>query len=195
MSPHAMAQEYSDNESWKLGIKTGAIFGSISGGALENARMKYGFSGGIYYKHKVSTWGHIMVEGNGSFRGSNYNNKANELYRIGTFYIETPVVLMVNTKQNSDKVTVFAGGQFSVLANATSYVDPKPTPEREAPSLQPVDYFAVAGVQLNNYYTGIQLALKWGLSDINNNITFPNFGPEVKSGNMRNFGVELSFYF
>jgi hypothetical protein len=188
-------QYYPKGDNFKLGIKTGAAFTRLNGGVLVNPAVKYGFTGGIFYRRPVGDLFHFQAETNAGFRGGNFRNGDDEYYKLSTFYIEVPVLWMVDLKKGSDDWAVFAGAQASYLANATIYVEPNVIPQREQPSLNPMDYMAVVGIQRNTYYAGIQLALKWGLTDINDNIAFDDFGPEPQSGEIRNFGIELSVYF
>lgn len=188
-------QLYPKDDTYKLGIKTGAVFTRLNGGVLVNPAIKYGFSGGVFFRHPVGNNFHVQVESNATFRGGNFKNGEDEYYKLSTFYLELPAMWMVDLKKGSDEWCAFVGAQASVLANATIYVDPNVIPQKEQPNLKNMDYFGIIGIQRNTYYAGFQLALKLGLTDINGGVEFVDFGPDPRSGQIRNFGVELSVYF
>jgi len=190
------SQRYQDKEKYTIGIKVGTCFSSLIGQELKNPKVKFGFQGGVYYRQRLGTSLHLLTEMNASFRGSNFNNGKTGYSRISLLNLDLPVLLMFDVSAKKNEHLVFMGPQATYIATSDLYVNPDNVSKYKNLDLKPFDVMAVAGYHYNGYYMGWQVAVKYGLLDINDGIMFIDVKPVTGTGKLiRNISLELSMFF
>lgn len=190
------AQLYQNKEKYHVGIKAGIGPTTLTGSELKNNRTKVGFQGGFFYRHTLGKNFHFQSELLASYKGARFDNGPGTYQRINLLYADAPQLLMVDVSKKQNKHLVILGPQLSVLLNSEMYVDGAFKAKQRDLGLTATDFFAVAGYQFNGYYNGIQVALRYGLRNINNNLYFKDVEPITGTGkSIKNFGVDISVLF
>lgn len=181
------------NEQLKLGVKMGTGAGMMIGQELQNPRPKYVITGGAYLHYRFSKHWSIQPEANVSFRGSNFNNGDNQYTSITEYALDVPFLIMYGlTKQNT--VNLFVGGQFSHTLNRSMYLKGAVVPASPTPSMSNQNWFAVLGSQFQTPFIGFQIALKYGITDMNTGLS-PVMNPPNTGKDIHQTLLELNLLF
>lgn len=199
MSSLSYTQSYPDNENFKVGLNAGLNLTSTLGGELQNARIKYGFVVGMYYRQPINKkkTNHLQFDLRAAFKGANYANEGEDKYRkINLFYLDAPLIDYIQLKPKSKHFLV-VGAQYSQLMNALIFVNPAQTnPTSEGVNLKNYDISALAGYHFNGYYAGWSLMLTLGLVDINSGLNLPDILPATGTGKpIHNIAFTTLVYF
>lgn len=181
------------NEQLKVGVKMGTGAGMMVGQELQNPRPKYVITGGAYLHYRFSKHWSLQPEANVSFRGSNFNNGDNQYASITEYALDLPLLIMCGlTKQNT--VNVFVGGQFSHTLNRAMYLKDAVVPASPTPSMRHENWFAVLGGQFHTPFIGFQVALKYGITDMNTGLS-PTMNPPNTGKDIHQTLLELNILF
>jgi hypothetical protein len=181
------------NEQLKAGIKFGTGVSTLLGNELSNPRPSYMISGGAYLRYRFKKHWFVQPEANIAFKGSNFNNGTLQYESLRMYYVDVPVLLMRGLNEQNTS-NVFAGLQYSRVLNASIYLKDEPLPESSSPAIKNDDLAAVAGAQFHTPFVGFQIAVKYGLIDINNGI-LPNLNPPNTGKDIHHFVVEFNLLF
>jgi hypothetical protein len=199
LSVLSFAQSYPDNENFKVGLNAGLNLTSTLGSELDNARIKYGFVVGMYYRQPLNRKKihHVQFDVRAAFKGATYNNPGEDRYRkLNLFYIDAPLTDYIQLGSESKHFLVF-GAQYSQLMNALMFINPvQSKPISEGVNFLNYDVAALAGYHYNGYYAGWSFILTAGLLDINDGFNMPNILPATGTGNpIRNISFTTLVYF
>jgi hypothetical protein len=190
------AQLYQKDYKFHLGMKAGLGPTFLLGDELKNSVAKISFQGGIFFKHKLGGSLHIQSEALASYKGSKFNNGVNRYERVSLLYLDFPQYLQIDVSNKKNKHNVFFGPQAGFLVASEVYVNGAFKAKYRDLSLKQMDAMGVVGYQFNGYYTGFQVAFKYGLVDINKNLNFIDVLPETGTGKtIRNAAIDFSFLF
>ncbi|MES2779607.1 MAG: outer membrane beta-barrel protein [Bacteroidota bacterium] len=181
------------NEQLKVGIKFGSGVCTLLGNELANPRPSYMLSGGAYLRYRFKRHWFIQPEACITYKGSNFNNGTAQYQSVRMYYIDVPVLLMLGLNDENTS-NVFVGLQYSRLLNASLYLKDAPLPESTAPAIKKDDLAAVLGTQFHTPFVGFQIAVKYGLIDINNGL-LPNLNPPNTGKDIHHFTIEINFLF
>ncbi|MBC7381560.1 MAG: outer membrane beta-barrel protein [Bacteroidia bacterium] len=183
---------------FKLGIKMGAQTCTLLGSEMNNAKLTFGLLGGGYARFNLSkrlkNWS-IQTESQISFRGSNFSYTDSSYSALRLLYIDVPVIIFKAI--DSKKVhRIGMGVQFSYLLNSAMYLGKIIYPTATNPKLLRFDFSGIVAYQYHLPFFALQLAGKYGITNINIGSTWPDSAKPLNSnGNIRNFTVELSLIF
>ena len=196
MGLSSQAQLYQKDLKFHLGMKAGLGPTFLLGDELQNSVPKISFQGGIFYKHKLGKTLHFQSEALASYKGSKFDNGVNRYERISLLYLDFPQYLQIDVSGRENKHIVFFGPQAGFLVASEVYVNGAFKAKYRDLGLKSMDAMGVIGYQFNCYYTGFQVAFKYGLVDINKNLKFIDVLPETGTGKtIRNASLDFSFLF
>ena len=182
----------------KLGIKMGTQLCTFVGSEVPNATLTFGLLGGGYARfnlsRKLKNWS-IQTELQISFRGSNFKYTDSSYSALRLLYIDLPVIVFkaLDTKKNH---RIGVGTQFSYLLNSAMYLGKVIYPTSSSPGLLKYDVSGIVAYQYHLPFFAIQVAAKYGLTNINIGAVWPDeASPKNKNGAIRNFTVELNLLF
>jgi hypothetical protein len=181
------------NEQLKAGVKMGTGMGMTVGGELLNPRPKVMISGGVYLHYRFSKHWSLQPEMNVAYKGSNYKNGDGQYTSLSVYTMDVPLLLMVGlTPENT--VNLFTGMQYSRTLNRSMYEKGGLVPINPNPRMHDDDWAVVLGTQFQTPFVGFQIALKYGLRDLNTGLSStlnpPNTGKEIHQS-----VLELNFLF
>lgn len=194
----------------KLGVRAGLSFNTLSSGNLQNPRIGTGLTGGAYCRVKLGRYNAkepklfkyaFEPQFNFTYKGSRFANDTGEYSRISLFYLDMPLLFIINLDKKDGDYSLILGPQFSYLAKKSLFIksDPVPVdPDSAQLKFNPFDVVLVAGLQYCTRYVNIQLLVKPGLSNINRAMdarNAPLIRPLPNGQPIRNFSVELILAF
>lgn len=194
------AQLYKEGEKFRAGIKAGLAWTTLSGDALES-KGKSGFHTGLYYRQQLGTGkkNHLLTEGNVAFRGARYDYGIDRLERINLVAVETPVQwLRTLKKQEENAWNLILGAAPSAIIHTEAFARDEIVPRTLNLPVQWFNATAIAGVHLDTYYVGLQLAVKYSLRNIWTETPEFEYGllPNPQPGRVLNpLNVEFAVYF
>jgi hypothetical protein len=181
------------NEKLKAGVKMGSGVGMMVGQELQNPRPKYIITGGAYLRYLFSKHWSLQPEVNVNFRGSNFNNGDGQYSSITEYALDVPLLIMYGlTKQNT--VNILAGAQYSHTLNRSMYLKDSPVPASPTPSMSNDCWFVILGSQFHTPFIGFQVALKYGLTDLNTGLS-PTLNPPNTGKDIHQTVLELNILF
>jgi hypothetical protein len=181
------------NEQLKVGVKLGTGAGMMLGNELQNPRPKYMISGGAYLRYRFSKRWSIQPEANITFKGSNFKNGDGQYESISGYAVDIPVLLMVGlTPEN--RVNVFAGMQYSRTLGRSLYLKGSLVPDDSSLGMHRDDWAAVVGSQFQTPFVGFQVAVKYGLRDLNTGLT-PTLNPPNTGKDIHQAVLEINILF
>lgn len=182
------------DDKYKLGIKLGCQFSTLTGEENSNNTSNFGLNGGVYIRRKFKSekLGY-QIELNGSFRGSNFTPKDNEYSAIRLFYLDMPLLCFINLTKDENHKILF-GPQFSYLLTSSIYKGQFLDRYDSIPNLNKLDLLASVGYHFRMGHVSLQTMLKYGFISINNGI-LQGIKPTNTGKSMNNFIFELNFLF
>lgn len=193
---NSKAQLYQKDLKFHVGMKAGLGPTRLFGDELKKPVAKISFQGGVFFKHKLGQSLHFQSEALASYKGSKFDNGQNRYERISLLYLDFPQYLQIDVSKKKNKHIVFFGPQAGFLVASEVYVNGAFKARYSNLSLKKMDAMGVVGYQFNGYYSGFQVALKYGLVDINKNLYFKDVLPETGTGKtIRNASIDFSFLF
>ena len=179
-----------DNQ--KLGVKTSFNLSSMIGSSVENSRIKFGYTAGIYYSTSRQKKVNLYTEILGNFKGGNFKNGNTGYSKIALFYIDASILPNLSLANNR---SISIGPSFSYLGLSSVYVGDKKKPEDQTLDLSPFDMGLASFYTISQKIVSYQFGVKIGLMNINN-IAQNNLMPVINpSGTIRNFSVEIGMLF
>jgi hypothetical protein len=173
------AQLYQKDEKFHVGMKAGLGPTILFGDELKNAKTKISFQGGVFFKHRLGQSLHFQSEALASYKGGKFDNG-----------------VQIDVSNKTNKHIVFLGPQAGFLLSSEVYVNGAFKAKYRDLNLKKMDAMGVVGYQFNGYYTGFQVAIKYGLVDVNKNLYFKDVLPETGTGKtIRNASIDFSFLF
>ena len=158
----------SDLSNNKLGIKTSFNLSSITGSALMNSKVKFGYTAGSYFisntKKKTSVYAEII----GNFKGSNFNNGDTGYSKIALFYVDASLLPMF---QLQNKHAICIGPAVSYLGLSSLYVGKKKKSEIDKLNIKPWEYSIALYYHIPKSIVTFQFGTKVGLRNLNNNLS------------------------
>ncbi len=190
------AQLYHKDEKFHVGMKAGIGPTKLLGDELKKPVAKISFQGGVFFKHRMGKSLHFQTEALASYKGSKFDNGVNRYERISLLYLDLPQYLQIDVSKQENKHIVFFGPQASFLLASEVFVNGAFKARYRDLGVKPMDAMGVIGYQFNGYYTGFQVAFKYGLININDNLKFIDVLPETGTGKtIRNASLDFSFLF
>lgn len=190
-----------NSDPFKIGIKIGAGYSGMLGTELQNSVGRVGVDGSIYLRYRFKSKFTLIGELGASFRGSSFNNGDTGYSSIRMYYLDIPVYGAFPISKNKTTF-ILAGFQYSHLLNANMYVGRNGLPNPSSPALKTFDVLPLAGIQFNTDWVNIQLMLKYGLVNLNQNQPWPTSiqggSPTLPSntgGSIHNFAFEFNLFF
>ncbi len=184
------------DDKYKLGIKLGCQFSTLTGEENSNNTSNFGLNGGVYMRKKFKSekWGY-QIELNGSFRGSNFTPKDNEYSAIRLFYLDIPLLCFINLTKDENHKILF-GPQVSYLLTSSIYKGPFLDRYDSIPSIKKLDLLACVGYHIRLGHVSFQTMLKYGFISLNDvDGLLPGIKPTNTGKSMNNFIFELNFLF
>jgi hypothetical protein len=190
------AQLYQKDEKFHVGMKAGLGPTILFGDELKNAKTKISFQGGVFFKHRLGQSLHFQSEALASYKGGKFDNGVGSYERVSLLYLDFPQYLQIDVSNKTNKHIVFLGPQAGFLLSSEVYVNGAFKAKYRDLNLKKMDAMGVVGYQFNGYYTGFQVAIKYGLVDVNKNLYFKDVLPETGTGKtIRNASIDFSFLF
>lgn len=195
----------------KLGIKIGISPTWVNAPGMVNTRTQVGLQGGFYYRINLNRKNiHLHTEVTANFRGARFDNGKEGYSRLGLFYMDIPVYLMISFDKKQDHNLLF-GPVFSHLVRPTLFVYDDPLPRFSDLPLKRYDIAAGLTYIRSFELIGLSVGFKYGLSNIVKS-SFAEFGTPSSSGtkaiylkdiqpslapvnSIKNLGFEFSLYF
>ena len=184
------------DDKYKLGIKLGCQFSTLTGEENSNNTSNFGLNGGVYMRKKFKSekWGY-QIELNGSFRGSNFTPKDNEYSAIRLFYLDMPLLCFINLTKDENNKILF-GPQVSYLLTSSIYKGPFLDRYDSIPRIKKLDLLACVGYHIRLGHVSFQTMLKYGFISLNDvDGLLPGIKPTNTGKSMNNFIFELNFLF
>ena len=184
------------DDKYKLGIKLGCQFSTLTGEENSNNTSNFGLNGGVYMRRKFKSekWGY-QIELNGSFRGSNFTPKDNEYSAIRLFYLDIPLLCFINLTKDENHKILF-GPQVSYLLTSSIYKGPFLDRYDSIPRIKKLDLLACVGYHIRLGHVSFQTMLKYGFISLNDvDGLLPGIKPTNSGKSMNNFIFELNFLF
>ncbi len=184
------------DDKYKLGIKLGCQFSTLTGEENSNNTSNFGLNGGVYMRKKFKSekWGY-QIELNGSFRGSNFTPKDNEYSAIRLFYLDIPLLCFINLTKDENHKILF-GPQVSYLLTSSIYKGPFLDRYDSIPRIKKLDLLACVGYHIRLGHVSFQTMLKYGFISLNDvDGLLPGIKPTNTGKSMNNFIFELNFLF
>jgi len=183
----------SDLSNSKLGIKTSFNLSSITGSALMNPKVKFGYTAGSYFisntKKKTSVYAEII----GNFKGSNFNNGDTGYSKIALFYVDASLLPLFRL-QNDHAICI--GPTVSYLGLSSLYVGEKKKSEIDKLNIKPWEYSIALYYHVPKSIVTFQFGTKVGLRNLNNNLSLDDIYPNINpNGTIRNISVEIGMIF
>lgn len=197
---YSHAQLYREGEKYRAGIKAGIAWTTLSGDALKSFG-KTGFHTGLYYRQQMGTnkMNHLLTEGNVAFRGARYDYGIDRLDRINLVVVETPLQWLRTMKKNGDNSwNLLLGAAPSAIIHTEAFARDEIVPRTLNLPVQWFNATTIAGVHLDTYYVGLQLAVKYSLRNIWTDHPVFEYGllPNPASGKALNpLSIEFAVYF
>ena len=190
MVSFAQSNDLSDH---KLGIKTSINLSSISGSALMNPRVKFGYTAGSYFisntKKKTSVYAEII----GNFKGSNFNNGDTGYSKIALFYVDASLLPLFRL-QNDHAICI--GPTVSYLGLSSLYVGDKKKSDIDRLNLKPWEYSIALHYHVPKSIVTFQFGTKIGIRNLNNNLILDGIYPKINpKGTIRNISLEVGMLF
>ncbi len=196
ITSNLFAQNYTEGERFKVGLKAGPSFSLLVGTALTNSTPGYGFTGGVYYKYKLGGGFHFQTEITPSIRNSKFSNHASNGYeKISLFYIDASQLILKDLKKGSHAHCLVAGiaptGLLQSWVYNSYYLQ---SPAARDIKLNTFDALAVFGYQHNRKIIGFQTLVKVGLTNINRGLNMhDNNGNKLQPTNDRGYIRNISW--
>ncbi len=193
----AYSQPFPKSSKYKVGMTWGPNITTIFGSELENPTPRVGMALGASFRQKLNKNLHFGAELNASFRGSNFNNGGTDAYNsIRFIYFDLPINLMFNTSGKDQNQFLTVGLEPAYQTRSEIFVLPDVKARYKDQFFKPFDVAALIGYHFDFYYFGLRPSVRWGLTNINDNLLLENVMPETgKNGVIQNFTFDLKFYF
>lgn len=189
------AQEEASN-NFKLGIKTGVNFSTLLGSEFQNARPRFGYTAGFFYRQNYGRKKNNMIQSEilATFRGSNFANPVGDYQSIPIFSLDMPVLFGIPL---ATRKYIVVGPQVGYIALSSMYTNKALGKAylNDVP-FKPFNLDACIGYQSYNRTTGFQALIKNSVLNMNDGIFFEDINPPTgNGGTVYSFGIELSLLF
>lgn len=184
----------SGNKDFRLGIKTAINLSSLQGTELQNPRLRFGYSAGAYYRQELNRKYHFQAELLGNFKGSHFANGDGEYQSIATFYVDFPLLLA--RELGDEKHLLMVGPQVGLLGLSSMYVVRNAKSTTNDVGLKPWALDLCLAYQQVGTVAGWQLAVKYGLLNVNDKLEFEDINPPTGTGgSIYSLSFELGLIF
>jgi hypothetical protein len=189
----SLIAQTNDISDHRLGIKTSFNLSSMFGTALENPRIKFGYTAGTYFISKTKKKTGIYSEIIGNFKGSNFKNGDAGYSKIALFYVDASLLPLFRLKNES---SICIGPTVSYLGLSSLYIGEKKKSEIDKLSLKPWEYSITVYYLIPKPVVSFQFGTKIGLRNINDNIILDNVTPTInQNGTIQNISFEIGMLF
>ena len=191
--PFGLIAQTNNSSNHKLGVKTSFNLSSMAGTALENPRIKFGYTAGTYFisniKNKISIYSEII----GNFKGSNFKNGDVGYSKIALFYVDASLLPLFRLKNEH---SICLGPTVSYLALSSLYVGDKKKSEIDKLALKPWEYSIAMYYLVPKSVVSFQFGTKIGIRNINDNIILDNVTPTINPNvTIQNISFEIGMLF
>ncbi len=184
----------------KLGLKMGTQLSSLLGSEMRKSRLTFGVVGGAYARYNFPKGFSIQAETQISIRGSNFAYSDGEYSTIRLTYLDFPLIFFKSIdKKKVHRVGL--GGQYSVMLSSSVYEGNINYPIG-TPDLNTRDLAGLLAYQYHFSLIAIQVAAKYGFTNINLHNPWPNASgsntqvkPFNTNGEIHNFAIEFNVIF